>query len=64
MNINAVKEYKIRLVGMLTDKTYEIAEAISEGSNDKYITSKRKEEKALEYAINLIDREILESDTE
>lgn len=64
MTISVIKEYRKKLVGMLTDKEYEIYDAQVSGSNVQYVNLKRREKKALEYAINLIDRELLEQESE
>ena len=64
MSVNVVKEYRTRLKGMITDKEYEIYDAQNCCSNAEYINLKKKEKKALEYAINLIDKELLEQESE
>ena len=57
----ALKEYKTRLNGLLQDKQVEIWDAQENlRNNDPYMKLKMEEKEALEYAINLIDREILE----
>ena len=59
----ALKKYKTRLNGMLQDKQVEIWDTQENlHNNESYVKLKMEEKKALEYAINLIDREIMESD--
>lgn len=64
MSTRMIKDYRTRLVGLLSDKELEIREAQEYNPQNSYIELKIKEKKALKYAINLVDKELLEQGEE
>ena len=60
MSTRMVKEYRTRLFGLLSDKELEIREAQEYNPQSSYIQLKIEEKKALKYAINLVDKELME----
>lgn len=64
MSTRMIKDYRTRLVGLLSDKELEIREAQEYNPQSSYIKLKIEEKKALKYAINLVDKELLEQGEE
>lgn len=64
MSTRMIKDYRTRLVGLLSDKELEIREAQEYNPQGSYIKLKIEEKKALKYAINLVNKELLEQGEE
>lgn len=64
MSTRMANAYKTRLICLLADKESEIVDAKECNAQGSYIRLKIEEKKALKYAINLVDKELLEQGEE